>query len=107
MCHIDAKDIDISFKTFILGTPTRFGLLEKKKAKLAAAAKDAVQYQSTYTGSFKKLPQDSFVTRHFSTPRFLSSHLNPHNRINKDLSLRNVTICTAQEHPPNQLVLSN
>jgi len=90
----------------IQGTPTNYGLLEQKQAKWKSASADVNMYQTTYEGSFTDLPKDSFVTRHFSTPKSLSSHFSPHTKINKDLDLRNVTICTAQEHPPNQLLLS-
>ncbi|XP_065061350.1 cilia- and flagella-associated protein 107-like [Rhopilema esculentum] len=87
------------------GTPTNFGLLAKKQARLVENSNSVPEYQTTYEGSYKSLPGDSFVKHHFSTPRHLSSHFSPHIKINKDLHLRSATICTAQEHPPNTLLL--
>ena len=91
---------------FISGPPTNFGLLEKTLARQAKQNRNDGAYSTTYGGSYKQLPKDSFVTTRFSTPRYLSSHLSPHNKIHKEIGLRNVTICTAQEHPPNKLLIS-
>jgi len=88
------------------GSPTKFGLLEKMQDKWKRASEGDNVYQSTYTGSFKFLPKDSFAKRPFATPKSLSSHFSPHTKTNKDLDFRNVTVCTVQDHPPNQLLLS-
>lgn len=86
------------------GAPTNFGLNGKTLKSMEKSCNE--NYVSTYKSSFKEMPKEFYVVRHYSSPKSLSSHFNSNNKLNKDLDLRNVRVYTSQEHPPNKLLLS-
>ena len=77
---------------------------KKAKWKKQQELENIGDYVSTYKLSYNEHPRDSLVTNHHASPKPLSSHFTPHNRINKDLHLRDVRLGTAPEHPPLGLV---
>lgn len=88
------------------GSPTRFGLREaiEEKWRRLKEIESHGDYCSTYTTSFRSLPQGegSQVHRH-ATPRHLSSHLHPH-RGNAHLVLRGMPHLTSPETVSSHLL---
>ncbi|XP_031554459.1 uncharacterized protein C1orf158 homolog [Actinia tenebrosa] len=85
----------------IQGSPTNFGLLEKKQEqwKKEAELEDLSIYATTQQLSFIPHQRKCYSYRRFAPPKFISSKFHPHH-VNKDLHLRDSKYLSVCEYPP-------